>query len=84
MITLHLFHQHSISEPSVVITDGSLVTVTANSVENAVRTFNFLFCNIPFIVFSAMRDGGAGSWGVIVSATFQTFPTFDTAAPSLS
>ena len=24
-----------------------------------------------------MRGGGAGSWGVIVSATFQTFPTFD-------
>jgi hypothetical protein len=26
-----------------------------------------------------MRGGGAGSWGVIVSATFQTFPTFDAA-----
>lgn len=26
-----------------------------------------------------MRGGGAGSWGVIVSATFKTFPTFDTA-----
>jgi len=24
-----------------------------------------------------MRGGGAGSWGVIVSATFQTFPTFN-------
>lgn len=32
-----------------------------------------------FIVFWAMRGGGAGSWGVIVSATFQTFPTFDAA-----
>ena len=26
-----------------------------------------------------MRGGGAGSWGVIISATFQTFPTFDAA-----
>ena len=26
-----------------------------------------------------MQGGGAGSWGVIVSATFQTFPTFDAA-----
>ena len=24
-----------------------------------------------------MRGGGAGSWGVVTSATFQTFPTFD-------
>ena len=24
-----------------------------------------------------MRGGGAGSWGVIVSTTFRTFPTFD-------
>ena len=27
-------------------------------------------------VFWALRGGGAGSWGVITSATFQTFPTF--------
>ena len=26
-----------------------------------------------------MRGGGAGSWGVIVSATFRTFPTFNAA-----
>ena len=26
-----------------------------------------------------MRGGGAGSWGIVVSATFQTFPTFDAA-----
>lgn len=26
-----------------------------------------------------MRGGGAGSWGVVVSATFKTFPTFDAA-----
>jgi FAD/FMN-containing dehydrogenase len=28
-------------------------------------------------VFWALRGGGAGSWGVITSATFRTFPTFD-------
>lgn len=28
-------------------------------------------------VFWALRGGGAGSWGVVVSATFQTFPTFE-------
>lgn len=29
-------------------------------------------------VFWALRGGGAGSWGVIVSATFRTFGTFPT------
>ncbi|KAK0505036.1 FAD-binding domain-containing protein [Armillaria luteobubalina] len=28
-------------------------------------------------LFWALRGGGAGSWGVIVSATFRTFPTFN-------
>ncbi|KAJ7776712.1 FAD-binding domain-containing protein [Mycena olivaceomarginata] len=28
-------------------------------------------------LFYALRGGGAGSWGVIVSATFRTFPAFD-------
>ncbi|KAJ6551159.1 FAD-binding domain-containing protein [Mycena capillaripes] len=28
-------------------------------------------------LFFALRGGGAGSWGVIVSATFRTFPTFN-------
>ena len=68
----------------MVIADGSLVT--ANSVENSDRTFyTFFYCKLPvtffsfLLVFWAMRGGGAGSWGVIVSATFQTFPTFDAA-----
>ncbi|KAJ6560649.1 FAD-binding domain-containing protein [Mycena vulgaris] len=30
-------------------------------------------------LFYALRGGGAGSWGVIFSATFRTFPTFDEA-----
>jgi hypothetical protein len=33
---------------------------------------------LVLIVFWALRGGGAGSWGVIISATFRTFPTFDT------
>ncbi|KAF8888646.1 FAD-binding domain-containing protein [Infundibulicybe gibba] len=49
-------------EFTVVLADGSVVT--ANEVEHA-------------DLFWAMRGGGAGSWGVIVSATFQTFPTFN-------
>jgi hypothetical protein len=28
-------------------------------------------------VFWALRGGGSGSWGVVISATFRTFPTFD-------
>ena len=28
-------------------------------------------------VFWALRGGGPGSWGVIISATFRVFPTFD-------
>jgi FAD/FMN-containing dehydrogenase len=30
------------------------------------------------LVFWALRGGGAGSWGVIVNATFKTYPTFPT------
>ncbi|KAJ7869382.1 hypothetical protein B0H13DRAFT_2350974 [Mycena leptocephala] len=30
-------------------------------------------------LFYALRGGGSGSWGVILSATFRTFPTFDEA-----
>jgi hypothetical protein len=29
------------------------------------------------LVFWALRGGGAGSWGVITSATFKTYPTFN-------
>ncbi|KAJ6559744.1 hypothetical protein B0H19DRAFT_944975 [Mycena capillaripes] len=28
-------------------------------------------------LFYALRGGGAGSWGIIISATFRTFPTFN-------
>ncbi len=33
-------------------------------------------CIISPSVFFALRGGGAGSWGVIISATLRTFPTF--------
>ncbi len=37
---------------------------------------DFLMTLIFLPVFWALRGGGAGSWGVVVSATFRTFPTF--------
>ncbi|KAJ7171061.1 FAD-binding domain-containing protein [Mycena filopes] len=33
--------------------------------------------HVVVAIFYALRGGGAGSWGVIVSATFRTFPTFN-------
>ncbi|KAF8888645.1 FAD-binding domain-containing protein [Infundibulicybe gibba] len=53
-------------EFTVVLADGSVVT--ANEVENPDRHV------------LGYAWGGAGSWGVIVSATFQTFPTFNASA----
>ncbi|KAF8577476.1 FAD-binding domain-containing protein [Ramaria rubella] len=49
-------------EFQIVIANGSLVT--ANEVSNSDLVF-------------ALRGGGAGSWGVIISATFRVFPTFN-------
>ncbi len=43
-------------------------------------TFSFTDFLITFIflpVFWALQGGGAGSWGVVISATFHTFPTFN-------
>ncbi|KAJ7088708.1 hypothetical protein C8R44DRAFT_819336 [Mycena epipterygia] len=34
-------------------------------------------------LFYALRGGGAGSWGVIVSATFKTFPTFNATSSTI-
>jgi len=48
-------------EYTVVLADGSYVTV--NDVSNS-------------DLFWALRGGGAGSWGVIISATMRTFPIF--------
>lgn len=38
---------------------------------------NFDIPVLSVTVFWALRGGGAGSWGVIISATFRTFATFD-------
>ncbi|SJL12451.1 uncharacterized protein ARMOST_15878 [Armillaria ostoyae] len=35
-------------------------------------------------LFWALRGGGAGSWGVVVSATFRTFPTFNATISHIS
>ncbi|PBK59577.1 FAD-binding domain-containing protein [Armillaria solidipes] len=35
-------------------------------------------------LFWALRGGGAGSWGIIVSATFRTFPTFNATLSQVS
>ncbi|KAF8527010.1 FAD-binding domain-containing protein [Hysterangium stoloniferum] len=49
-------------EFEIVIANGTLLIV--NSVSNP-------------DLFWALRGGGAGSWGVIVSTTFRTFPSFN-------
>lgn len=37
----------------------------------------YLYSDITFVVFWALRGGGAGSWGVIISTTFRVYPTFN-------
>ncbi|KAF8529332.1 FAD-binding domain-containing protein [Hysterangium stoloniferum] len=46
----------------IVVANGTLLTVNSA-------------CNSD--LFWALRGGGAGSWGVIVSTTFRTFPSFN-------
>ncbi|KAJ7705488.1 hypothetical protein B0H17DRAFT_1156848 [Mycena rosella] len=52
----------NVLEFHIVVASGKLLQV--NSISNP-------------DLFYALRGGGAGSWGVIVSATFRTFPTFN-------
>ena len=65
----------------MVIADGSVVR--ANEAENPDRKNSFSSKRsvsepaYSRLVFWALRGGGAGSWGVIVNATFQTYPTFN-------
>ncbi|KAF7342608.1 FAD-binding domain-containing protein [Mycena sanguinolenta] len=49
-------------EFQIVVSSGQLLTVNKASNSD---------------LFFALRGGGAGSWGVIVSATVRTFPTFN-------
>ncbi|KAJ7729750.1 FAD-binding domain-containing protein [Mycena metata] len=55
----------NVLEFQIVVASGELLRV--NSVSNS-------------DLFYALRGGGAGSWGVIVSASFRTFPTFNATA----
>ncbi|KAK7049188.1 FAD-binding domain-containing protein [Favolaschia claudopus] len=52
----------NVLEFQIVVASGELLK--ANSVENS-------------DLFFALRGGGAGSWGVVISATFRTFPNFN-------
>jgi hypothetical protein len=70
------------TELTVVLADGSLVTANEVQHPDCECEFNYIvytFCVFDSwsIVFWALRGGGAGSWGIIVSATFRTFPTFN-------
>ncbi|KAF8140748.1 hypothetical protein K438DRAFT_1692595 [Mycena galopus ATCC 62051] len=49
-------------EFQIVVASGQLLQVNQNSYPD---------------LFYALRGGGAGSWGVIVSATYRTYPTFN-------
>ncbi|PBK71123.1 FAD-binding domain-containing protein, partial [Armillaria solidipes] len=52
-----------------------------NVLEFEVVTANSIFLKVNegehADLFWALRGGGGGSWGVVVSATFRTFPTFN-------
>ncbi|KAJ7020168.1 FAD-binding domain-containing protein, partial [Mycena alexandri] len=55
----------NVFEFQIVVASGELIKV--NNITNS-------------DLFYALRGGGAGSWGVIVSATLRTFPTFNSTA----
>ncbi|KAJ7158101.1 FAD-binding domain-containing protein [Mycena filopes] len=59
----------NVFEFHVVVASGELLTVNSESHPD---------------LFYALRGGGAGSWGVIVSATFRTFPTFNSTFSSMT
>ncbi|KAI0043010.1 FAD-binding domain-containing protein [Auriscalpium vulgare] len=54
----------NVLEYQVVIASGELITANSRDL------------TAGGAVFWALRGGGAGSWGVIISATFRTFPAF--------
>ncbi|KAF7341924.1 FAD-binding domain-containing protein [Mycena sanguinolenta] len=55
-------------EFEIVVANGDLLKVNQNSHPD---------------LFYALRGGGAGSWGVLVSATFKTYPTFNVTSSTL-
>ena len=79
------FNKASRSAPEyhVVLANTSFVTVNSASYPDCtfspahVQLVASLISSLSLIVFWALRGGGAGSWGVIVDATFRTYPTFN-------
>ncbi|KAJ7124309.1 hypothetical protein C8R44DRAFT_875362 [Mycena epipterygia] len=55
-------------EFNIVVASGELLKVNSISYSD---------------LFYALRGGGAGSWGIIVSATFRTFPIFNSTSSSI-
>ncbi|KAG6856861.1 hypothetical protein H0H87_012678 [Tephrocybe sp. NHM501043] len=69
-----------------IVVGGTASTVVAAELEVIIANGTVVIANErenPDL-FWAMRGGGAGSWGVIISATFQTYPTFTAAISSMS
>ncbi|KAJ7677874.1 FAD-binding domain-containing protein [Mycena polygramma] len=58
----------NVLEFQVVVASGELLTVNSISHPD---------------LFYALRGGGAGSWGIIVSATFHAFPTFNATSSTI-
>lgn len=66
-------------EFNIVLANGALITTNEQQHPNCkhlcIRTWPIN--QSIHTVFWALRGGGAGSWGVIISATFRTFPIFN-------
>lgn len=63
-----------------MVASGELLTVNEDSHPDCKLQFSlskFEELYPYFVVYWAIRGGGAGSWGVIVSATFKTYPSFN-------
>ncbi|KAJ6516922.1 FAD-binding domain-containing protein [Mycena vitilis] len=58
----------NVLEFQVVVASGELLTVNSISHPD---------------LFYALRGGGAGSWGIIVSTTFRAFPTFNATSSTI-
>ncbi|KAF8527013.1 FAD-binding domain-containing protein [Hysterangium stoloniferum] len=61
---------HSALSPMFGLAAENVLVTADGKLTNANEVFN------PDL-FWALRGGGAGSWGVVISATFITFPTFN-------
>ncbi|KAK0186761.1 hypothetical protein F5146DRAFT_1143157 [Armillaria mellea] len=65
-------------EQGKILVGAGVATIVAAGGYITVLEFEIVTANSNISeVFWALRGGGAGSWGVVVSATFRTFPTFN-------